>query len=380
MMRRVLAGLDILVRRFIADQGFLLASALSFSFLLCLAPLALLLVAGMGFLLQSGDIAAYVLEMASSLVPGYSEEVSAALAVLIRERTVSGVVGGFGLAIFTIQLFSLTRTVMAITFRTEQRRGVIHGFAFDLFALAVSGLLAAILCGALLVAFAVGGLAMRIAPSNMLPHVRGGRLIALPLVYITLTELLFFVYRTFPYTAIGTRAAVVAAVAVAAMWELARLAFGTYLSSYGVYGQLYGSFGVLVATLVWIYYSAVIFVLGAELAAMLSSRDQASAEAASARERTPPPSISRLVLAPALVATLALLALAWQSNAPTRIHFLVWSSGDVPLAGVVLAAALLGLLIGAGLLWAERARLRAELRAAHSSCGPDRIPGEPPRR
>ncbi len=158
MIGRAFAGLDALVRRFIADQGFLLASALSFSFLLCLAPLALLLVAGMGFLLQSGDIAAYVLEMASSLVPGYSEEISAALGVLIRERTVSGVVGGFGLAIFTVQLFSLTRTVMNVTFRTERRRGIIHGFAFDLFALGVAGLLAAILCGALLVAFAVGGL------------------------------------------------------------------------------------------------------------------------------------------------------------------------------------------------------------------------------
>src|SRR5262249_13216431 len=145
-------------------------------------------------------------------------------------------------------------------------------------------------------AFSVGGLAMRILPTDLLPRVRGGRLVALPLVYVTLTELLFFVYRTFPYTAVRTRAAVIAAVAVAVMWELARLAFGAYLATYGVYGRLYGSLGVLVATLVWIYYSAVIFVLGAELAAMLSGRDD---ERAAARDLAAPPGIPRAALVPA---------------------------------------------------------------------------------
>ncbi len=72
----------------------------------------------------------------------------------------------------------------------------------------------------------------------------------------------------------------------------------------------------------------------------------------------------------------ALVALAWQSNTPTRLHFLVWSSGDVPLAarrprrGRRSAS-----LLAAALFWAERARLRAELRAAQASRGPDRIAG-----
>ena len=41
------------LRRFYDAQGFLLGSALSFSFLLCLAPLALLFFSGTGFLLAS---------------------------------------------------------------------------------------------------------------------------------------------------------------------------------------------------------------------------------------------------------------------------------------------------------------------------------------
>jgi uncharacterized BrkB/YihY/UPF0761 family membrane protein len=40
----------------------------------------------------------------------------------------------------------------------------------------------------------------------------------------------------------------------------------------GTYGSLYGSFGAGVAALVWIDYSAAIFVLGAELAAVVAER------------------------------------------------------------------------------------------------------------
>ena len=49
----VLIDLRNALRRFYDAQGFLLGSALSFSFLLCLAPLALLFFSGTGFLLAS---------------------------------------------------------------------------------------------------------------------------------------------------------------------------------------------------------------------------------------------------------------------------------------------------------------------------------------
>lgn len=42
MMGRMLSDLRAVVRRFLSHDGFLLAAGLSYSFLLCLAPLALL--------------------------------------------------------------------------------------------------------------------------------------------------------------------------------------------------------------------------------------------------------------------------------------------------------------------------------------------------
>jgi len=49
--------------------------------------------------------------------------------------------------IFATQLFSMTRTVVNVAFRVEKRRGMVHGFLFDVFALAVAGLLAEVVAG-----------------------------------------------------------------------------------------------------------------------------------------------------------------------------------------------------------------------------------------
>ena len=97
------------------------------------------------------------------------------------------------------------------------------------------------------------------------------RLRLLFLIALAATTLVL-VYRSFPRAHVAGRGAVVAAVTVTIFWELARYAFSTYVHASGVYGRFYGSFGIWVAGLVWIYYSSAIFILGAELAAVLSER------------------------------------------------------------------------------------------------------------
>jgi YihY family inner membrane protein len=94
------------------------------------------------------------------------------------------------------------------------------------------------------------------------------RVASLLAVYAVGMTLVFLLYRMAPNTRVPARAAAVATIAAAALWELARWVFGAWVGRFGVYGALYGSFGIGVATLIWIYYSACIFVLGAELAAV----------------------------------------------------------------------------------------------------------------
>jgi membrane protein len=340
------------VRRFNEAQGFLLAAALAFSFLVCLAPLALVLFSAIGFLLASDQATEAVIRIATSLLPGYLEEILGVLDLLNRERRVAGVLGAIGLAIFATPLFTLTRTAMNATFRVRRGRGLVHGFAFDLLALGVVGLLATALAAALAMLAALANIAAETGLPDWIVESPWVAAAARTLLYGALLGLLFFIYRAFPNTAVSTRAAVTTTLVVAALWEVARRAFAAYLVAFGAYGKLYGSFGVAAATFAWIYYSAAIFVFGAGLTAVLTERHLGAAPRpaeiiAPDRESARPPR-SRLpgyALSAALGA--ALIVLASQNRAPVTLVLFDWVI-EVPLAAVVLGALTVGA-VAAGL-------------------------------
>ena len=361
------------LHRFNEASGFLLASALSFSFLLCLAPLALLFFSATGFLLASDQAAGSVIKVATSLLPGYSAEILGVLDLLNQERRVTGTLGVVGLAVFATPLFSLTRTATNAAFRVQRGRGLVHGFAFDLGALAAVGVLAIALASALVLLATLSDIAASAGiPMSVLSSI-WVRAVAPALLYVALLGLLFFVYRTFPSTGVSTRAAMIATLIVATLWETARLAFATYLTSFGTYGKLYGSFGVVAATFAWIYYSATLFVFGTGLTAVLTERYRggapapAAAVAVAVEAAAPAVPRSRLpayLLSAVLGAVLVLFAA--QNAAPVTLRLFAWALVDVPLAAVVLGALAAGALVAGLPLWIAHALLRSKVRAIES--------------
>ena len=272
-MSGLLVSLRAIPERFHADQGFLLASAMSFAALLCLAPLLLILFSLAGYLMESDKIADYLFDAASLLLPAYGRELGEVFSFLTRERAVAGLVGIVSWAVFATQFFSLTRTVLNRVFRVPARRGLVHGFAVDLLMVVTVGSLAMLFAVAILVVVTLGEVAVRMVPGTPLSSAGLRRLVSLPIMYVTGVGLLFLLYRTLPNTRVPVRAAGTGTLAVAVAWEGARWIFTAYVGMFGTYGRLYGSFGVGVAALVWVYYSAVIFVLGAELTSVLAERE-----------------------------------------------------------------------------------------------------------
>lgn len=254
--------------RFDRDGGFVLAGALAFSFLLCLAPLLLVFLSVAGYILEQDEIAERVFDAVVLAFPGYGTEAARLLGVLVAERRVTGLVGTAGLAVFATQLFSLLRTIVNTAFGVRARRSFLRGFAFDLLVVAVVGTVWTLLVVALVALAALG---------DMLQHVHGlgwlvsgtAREVGLTIVtYIAGAGTLVLIFRLFPNARVPAGPAFVAAVVVTGLWQIARAAFGAYIGLFGVYGKLYGSVGIGVALLVWLYYSTTLLVLGAELAAV----------------------------------------------------------------------------------------------------------------
>jgi membrane protein len=372
-VRRAAGTLAQATRRLLVDDGLVLAGALSFSVLMCLAPLALLSASAAGFLLTAEDVNEHILNAIASLVPGYGTEVAKAVSVLVHERQVTGLLGAASLAVFASQLFALMRAVLNTAFRVEQGRGYLHGFAFDLMALGIFSIGILVLAAGTLATLALGALAERMVPGMPGPVAEWARRIVVVFLYTGLVVQLFLIYRTFANTRVPARAAGVATVVVVVLWELARRGAATYFADYALYGTLYGSFAAAVAVLVWIYASAVIFVWGALLTAALAGVP-ATAVVATA-ESAPPLSgggVFRLVLAAVLVGlgVAGAAALVLQNAAPVSFRLLWWQIGAIPSGALVAGAFVGGGILGGGVtaLWLRR-RPRATPRGRQTDSG-----------
>jgi len=62
------------------------------------------------------------------------------------------------------------------------------------------------------------------------------------------------------------------------MWFVVTMIFGWYLQSYADYSVIYGSLGVAIALLVWMYLISLVILIGAEFNAMLFPRSTLGSE------------------------------------------------------------------------------------------------------
>jgi membrane protein len=63
-----------------------------------------------------------------------------------------------------------------------------------------------------------------------------------------------------------------------AMWFFVTMLFGWYLQNYADYSVIYGSLGVAIALLVWMYLISLVILIGAEFNAMLFPRSLLGSE------------------------------------------------------------------------------------------------------
>src|SRR5436309_720261 len=96
----------------------------------------------------------------------------------------------------------------------------------------------------------------------------------LPLaISLGLSSAMFYLgYRYMPYRRVGVGPALAGGIVAAILWEIAKQLFRLYIRQVGVYDQIYGPFAALVAFIMFVYYSAVVFVVGAAYVAALDAR------------------------------------------------------------------------------------------------------------
>ena len=75
-----------------------------------------------------------------------------------------------------------------------------------------------------------------------------------------------------PIVKIRKRSILLGALWAALLWVGAKLLFGLYLSSFKTFSRIYGAYALGVVVAFWIYYSGVVFIIGAEIAKLFDER------------------------------------------------------------------------------------------------------------
>ena len=89
--------------------------------------------------------------------------------------------------------------------------------------------------------------------------------------WVIITALFAGIYKALPDVTIEWRDVILGAAVTSLLFNLGKFAIGLYLGSSTI-GSAYGAAGWLVILLVWVYYSAQIFFLGAEFTQVFANR------------------------------------------------------------------------------------------------------------
>ena len=254
--------------RFVAADGFFLGAGLAFFVLVTVIPLVLLSVSTLGFILTSEQASNEVIGQLTRNFPVYRREMTGALMRIIETRALTGVLGTLILIIFSTPLMSGSRLVLHRLLAMRATTGYLRNLVTDsLMVVMIGGLL---FVATLATWFYHWFELLVLAPSNLSSRWINSANLAFSVALST--GIFYLWYRYVPRRRVRHGAVLAGAIVAAILWEIAKQLFSLYIRKVGVYDQIYGPLGVLVAFVMFVYYSAVVFVFGGAYVATLDAR------------------------------------------------------------------------------------------------------------
>ena len=254
------------------DDIFFLAGGIAYNLMFAAVPFLLVLIAVIGFVLNAvvDDPQQVVVDYVFSILPP-SQAVKNATVALVEDvlqgRTGYGILG---LALFlwgSTRLFGTLRTVLKDIFDLPEERGIVEGKIFDLQMVLVAGTLFVANTGITVVLEAAQGFGIELLGIGGREEVKVAQRLWGQLVAFTFIFAMFLlIYRYLPKRRTPWRMSLAAAAFAAVAWELLKGIFASFVVNGIGLNRTYGALVAPLLLVLWIYYSAVVFVLGGEIA------------------------------------------------------------------------------------------------------------------
>ncbi len=261
---------------------FLLAGGLAFSLFVCIIPFFLIMFSILGNILDSQNMQAQVNSAISAIIPydKYADFVKkivfSRISEVIKYKNIAGIIGGFGLLFAASGLFSSMRTILNKVFGTENNvhflLAKLKDFALVLMVIIIFFILTILTPALDLIRQVADELnAFSFLSTGIFEHA------IFSLISFVVIFLVFFtLYISVPIRKLGRKATLVSALWAAILWETAKQGFGFYLHHFTTLGRIYGTYAIVVVVAFWIYYSSIVFIIGAEIGKLYSEKKYSS--------------------------------------------------------------------------------------------------------
>jgi membrane protein len=227
-----------------------------------LIPLLALIVGVLGFVYGPDRAQREIVQMIRAVYPSATAQEARIARELVDGRAVSLSIGVIGTAFSALAIHGSLESALAAVLGREGRRTFIRGRLEAVAFISALVLLAALSFG---LSYGVAALSGVLASAGYGAAVRVSLQILSPLLGLAIGYVFFFlVYRAIPRRRPPRRVAAGAAVVSAVLWEVAKLAFGYLTRALGLFAA-YGPLAFGAGLLTWIYFTAVIILIGAEV-------------------------------------------------------------------------------------------------------------------
>lgn len=262
------------------DNVFFMAGAISFNLLVAFIPLLVFSVGVSGIVLSArfGDPGAAVLDVLQRALPVPSGELDLIdpirdqITAILDQRTNFTVLGAILLIWFSTRLVGTLRTALREIFDIGQSRGIVRGKLFDVQVVLVGGALFLVNLGVTAAVRATEqfGVELLGLEGPVLSFVETAS--AQGLAFVSIWVLFVGVYRFLPARRIPWKPTLIAATLTALLHEVLKGGFGWYVTEVAEYRTTYGNLLTLAVLFFWIYYEAIGFILGGEVAQVWTMR------------------------------------------------------------------------------------------------------------
>ncbi|MBZ0268316.1 YihY/virulence factor BrkB family protein [bacterium] len=259
------------VFRAIQSHGcYFLAAGISFYFMLSLVPMLFLLLAVIGYFLQDTvAVRQDLLGAVHQYIPFLTAEIVRNIEQVVQNPALLGWIGGAGLFLSTDLVFVAIQSALDKIF-VPGRRSFFRSKMISVF-------LGVVVFCVILVTIAINAVDQSL--ENLREATTGAAGVGLHLSTGTIGLLLVLGFtvaiRMLPHVHVPTRYAFLGGGLGAVLWLGVRAYYVWYLENVSKVGPLFGSLSAVILTMIWVYVSSFVFLIGAEFTRWLVLTDPA---------------------------------------------------------------------------------------------------------